>query len=567
MASKLRNSLPTILSTFLILLLPLLASLAFADNPPTASVSPGTICKSTPDPSYCNSVLPPQKGNVYDYGRFSVTKSLSHASDFLNLVDKYLQRRSTLSTAAIMALEDCQTLGELNYDFLSSSSQTVNKTTRFLPSVQADDIQTLLSAILTNQQTCMDGLQATASAWRVKNGLSLPLSNDTKLYSVSLALFTKGWVPRTNNKANTTFQPTRKQLGFRNGRLPLNMSSKTRAIYESVSRRKLLQDTTGDEVEVRDIVTVSQDGSGNFTTINDAIAAAPNKSSSSVGYFLIYVTAGLYDENVSIDKKKTNLMMVGDGINKTIITGNRSVVDGWTTFKSATFAVVGQGFVGVNITIRNTAGAEKHQAVALRNGADLSTFYSCSFEGYQDTLYAHSLRQFYRECDIYGTVDFIFGNAATVFQNCNLYPRLPMSGQFNAITAQGRTDPNQNTGTSIHNCTIRAADDLAESNGTVATYLGRPWKQYSRTVYMQTFMDSVIDASGWHEWDGDLGLSTLYYAEFNNSGSGSTTDNRVTWPGYQVINATDASNFTVSQFLLGDDWLPRTGVTYASNLM
>ena len=75
----------------------------------------------------------------------------------------------------------------------------------------------------------------------------------------------------------------------------------------------------------------------NFTTISDAVAAAPNKTSSTAGYFLIYVTAGVYEENVSIDKKKTYLMMVGDGINKTIITGNRSVVDGWTTFKSATF--------------------------------------------------------------------------------------------------------------------------------------------------------------------------------------------------------------------------------------
>lgn len=228
--------------------------------------------------------------------------------------------------------------------------------------------------------------------------------------------------------------------------------------------------------------------------------------------------------------------------------------------------MVGQGFVGVNITFRNTAGAVKHQAVAVRNGADLSTFYSCSFEGYQDTLYVHSLRQFYSECDIYGTVDFIFGNAKVVFQNCNMYPRLPMSGQFNAITAQGRTDPNQDTGISIHNCTIRAADDLAASNG-VATYLGRPWKEYSRTVYMQSFIDNVVNAAGWREWDGNFALSTLYYAEFSNSGPGSNTSNRVTWPGYHVINATDAANFTVSNFLLGDDWLPQTGVSYTNNLI
>lgn len=229
-------------------------------------------------------------------------------------------------------------------------------------------------------------------------------------------------------------------------------------------------------------------------------------------------------------------------------------------------AVLGQGFVAVNLTIRNTAGAIKHQAVALRNGADSSTFYSCSFEGYQDTLYVHSLRQFYRECDIYGTVDFIFGNAAAVFQNCNIYPRLPLDNQFNAITAQGRADPNQNTGISIQDCNIRAADDLASSTGTTETYLGRPWKAYSRTIYMQSFMDNIINSGGWREWAGDFALNTSYYAEFDNRGPGSKTDGRVTWPGVHQINVSDASNFTVSNFLLGDDWLPQTGAPYSGGL-
>jgi len=229
--------------------------------------------------------------------------------------------------------------------------------------------------------------------------------------------------------------------------------------------------------------------------------------------------------------------------------------------------VVAQGFVAVNITFCNTAGAAKHQAVALRSGADMSIFYSCSFEGYQDTLYTHSLRQFYRECDIYGTVDFIFGNGAVVLQNCNIYPRLPLSGQFNPITAQGRTDPNQNTGISIQNATIKPADDLAPKVGTVQTYLGRPWKEYSRTVYMQSFMDSFINPSGWREWNGDFALSTLYYAEYDNRGPGSSTANRVTWPGYHVIGATDAANFTVSNFVSGDDWIPQTGVPYMSRLI
>lgn len=229
--------------------------------------------------------------------------------------------------------------------------------------------------------------------------------------------------------------------------------------------------------------------------------------------------------------------------------------------------MVGGGFVAINMTFRNTAGAVKHQAVAVRNGADLSAFYSCSFEGYQDTLYTHSLRQFYRDCDIYGTIDFIFGNAAVVFQNCNLYARLPLPNQTNAFTAQGRTDPNQNTGISIQNCRITAAPDLASANGVTTTYLGRPWRQFSRTVYMKSFIDGLIDPAGWQPWNGDFALSTLFYGEYGNMGPGSRTMKRVTWPGYHVINASDASNFTVSNFILGDFWLPATGVPFEGGLL
>lgn len=173
------------------------------------------------------------------------------------------------------------------------------------------------------------------------------------------------------------------------------------------------------------------------------------------------------------------------------------------------------------------------------------------------------MRQFYRECDIYGTIGYIFGNAAVVLQMRNRYSRLPLHGQYNTITAQGKTDMNQNTGTSIHDCNIVATSALASSNGTTQTYLGRPWKQYSTTVYMESFMDSLINPAGWSPWSGDFALSALYYAEFNNSGPGSNTTNRVTWPGYHVItDSSDVVNFTVSNLISGDLWLPATGVPY-----
>lgn len=109
-------------------------------------------------------------------------------------------------------------------------------------------------------------------------------------------------------------------------------------------------------------------------------------------------------------------------------------------------AVVGDGFLARDITFQNTAGPSKHQAVALRVGADFSAFYRCDMLAYQDTLYVHSLRQFYVGCFVAGTIDFIFGNAAAVLQDCDIHARLPNPGQRNMVTAQGRDDPNQNTG-------------------------------------------------------------------------------------------------------------------------
>jgi pectinesterase len=228
-------------------------------------------------------------------------------------------------------------------------------------------------------------------------------------------------------------------------------------------------------------------------------------------------------------------------------------------------AVVGSNFLARDLTIENVAGPSKHQAVALRVGADLSAFYRCSFVGYQDTLYVHSLRQFFRDCDVYGTIDFVFGNAAVVLQGCNLYARKPLPNQKNIFTAQGREDPNQNTGISVQRCKVAAAADLAAGN--TKTYLGRPWKQYSRTVFMQSELDSLIDPAGWLEWNGDFALDTLYYGEYMNTGAGADTSARVKWKGYRVItSAAEASTFTVASFIDGNVWLQGTSVPFTTGL-
>ncbi|MED6156430.1 hypothetical protein PIB30_014395 [Stylosanthes scabra] len=527
----------------------LLASSSSSDS------STDTICNLTPYPTYCKSNAPSnlERGGIHEYGSFYSNKSLSSSMDLLSLVSTYLQSPSKFSHSTILALQDCHLLLDLNIDFWTTTLQTIQHSTNnnnsTLTSSEAENVLTMISAALTNLDTCLDSLnQATSSS--PDTDLATSISNGTMYSSISLALFKQG-------RASSTATPQSRKLLS-------DAYAWEQRLYEIIRKRgrKLLQ-SAPDGVVVNQTVVVNPDGSGNYTTITDAVNASPNNTGGTNGFFVIYVVAGVYEEYVSIPKNKQYLMMIGDGINQTIITGNHSAGTNYTTFNSYSFAVVAQGFVAMNITFRNTAGASNYQAVALRSGADLSAFYNCSFEGYQDTLYTHSMRQFYRNCDIYGTVDFIFGNAAVVFQDCNILPRLPMSGQFNTITAQGRTDINQNTGTSIHNCTITAATNL----GTTKTYLGRPWKEYSRTVYMQSFMDSLIDPAGWAEWSGTLYLDTLYYAEYNNSGPGSNTTNRVTWSGYHIINATDAQTFTVSNFISGGAWLPATGVPYFLDLI
>ncbi|MBA0747616.1 hypothetical protein Gogos_004517, partial [Gossypium gossypioides] len=224
--------------------------------------------------------------------------------------------------------------------------------------------------------------------------------------------------------------------------------------------------------------------------------------------------------------------------------------------------VSGEGFLARDITIDNSAGPEKHQAVALRVNADFTALYRCSVNSFQDTLYVHSFRQFYRECDISGTIDYIFGNAAVVFQACNIITRMPMPGQFTVITAQSRDSPDETTGISIQNCSILATVELYGNSSRFKSYLGRPWRMYSTTVYIESYIDDFINPSGWTKWSNDEGLDTLYYGEYDNYGPGSGTDSRVTWPGYHVMEYDVAYNFSVSELITGEAWLDSTAFPY-----
>ncbi|KAH0697239.1 hypothetical protein KY290_014689 [Solanum tuberosum] len=434
------------------------------------------------------------------------------------------------------ALADCLELMDLSRDRLMDSMMGLGNL-----SAQAHfDVHSWLSSILTNHVTCIDGLNGQARS------IMEPMLNDLVARArTSLALMVAIAPPKSTNNNN----------------LPPTVSDDGLPSWVSANDRKLLQLSAN---AIAANVVVAKDGSGKYKTVKEAVASAPDNSKTR---FVIYVKKGIYKENVEIGKTKKNIMLVGDGMDATIITGNLNVVDGATTFNSATVAAVGDGFIAQDVQFQNTAGPQKHQAVALRVGADQSVINRCKMDAFQDTLYTHTLRQFYRDCYITGTVDFIFGNAAVVFQNSKLAARKPMSGQKNMVTAQGREDPNQVTGTSIQNCDIIPSSDLAPVKGSVKTYLGRPWKAYSRTVYMQSNIGDHIDPAGWSEWDGDFALKTLYYGEYMNKGAGAGISKRVNWPGYHnALTISEATKFTVGQLIQGAAWLKSTGVAYTEGL-
>ncbi|CAN0877793.1 Pectinesterase 3 [Linum grandiflorum] len=477
--------------------------------------------------------------------------------------------RRRLTKREVTALHDCLETIDETLDELHVALRDLNEYPNKKPLTQhAADLETLLSAAMTNQETCLDGFSHDGADKRVRAALLQGQTHVEHMCSNSLAMIINMTESDIQNDQRLNQIHDRKAMEY-----PAEFSlaanrEETPAAEEkwpewvSAGDRRLLQAAEGEEMKPN--VVVAADGSGDYATVMEAVAAAPNKSKER---FIIKIKAGVYRENVEVTKGKTNLMFLGEGRATTIITASRSVADGFTTFKSATVAVVGQGFLARDITFQNTAGPQKHQAVALRVGADLAAFYNCDILAYQDTLYVHSNRQFFINCLIAGTVDFIFGNAAVVLQDCDIHARLPGPGQKNMITAQGRKDPNQNTGIVIQKSRIGATSDLLTSDGNFPTYLGRPWKEFSRTVIMQSEISDVVHSSGWHEWNGEFALATLFYREFENSGPGANTSDRVRWEGYKVMsNVTEAEAFAADNFIAGGSWLRPTRFPFSLGL-
>ncbi|KAG0497481.1 hypothetical protein HPP92_002172 [Vanilla planifolia] len=450
------------------------------------------------------------------------------------------------------AVEDCRQLFEDSKDEIHRSlNSIIDVGLEHLPE-RSRDIRTWLSSVMSYQQTCIDGFPE----GDLKNMLRKTLNASQELTSNSLAI--------VGDLANFLDVLNIPELSF-NGRKLLTKRTITSHDELADDLQKLDEEGfpswLGEEqrrelkqvdIKLKPNVTVAKDGSGDYKTISKALAKMPNKYS---GRYVIYVKEGIYKETVNVTKKMQNVTIFGDGGTKTIITGRKNFVDGVRTFLTATFVVSGDNFMGIGLGIRNTAGAAKHQAVAIRVQSDQSVFFECRFEGYQDTLYAQAKRQFYRSCVISGTVDFIFGDSAAVFQNCLMVLRRPLDNQQNIVLAHGRTDRHETTGFVLHKCKIIADDKLVPVQGKIRSYLGRPWKEYARHVILESEIADAVHADGYLPWEGEFGLKTLFYGEYNNTGPGANFTGRVKWPGVKLLKKKTAEKYTVARFIQGNKWI------------
>lgn len=232
-------------------------------------------------------------------------------------------------------------------------------------------------------------------------------------------------------------------------------------------------------------------------------------------------------------------------------------------------------FMAMHVGFENSAGAIGHQAVALRVSADKAVFFNCHIDGYQDTLYAQSHRQYYRDCAISGTIDFIFGDAEAIFQNCNMIVRPPLENQRCIVTAGGRTAENSPSALVFQSCRFTADPEYLANPARKPSFLGRPWRAYARVMIMDSHIEDIFAPEGYQEWIGEVFHQTCVMNEYNNAGPGADASKRVQWPGVKVVAEPEAANFYPKKFFEfhekhednNDDWIVASGVPYSPGPM
>ena len=290
------------------------------------------------------------------------------------------------------------------------------------------------------------------------------------------------------------------------------------------------------------LMTVSQDGKGDFTSIQkaiDACKAFPDKR------VTIFVKNGTYKEKIVVPSCNSQLSIVGESTEKTIITFddffNRINRGRNSTFFTYTLKVEANDFVLENITVENSAGAVG-QAVSIHVEGDRCVFRNCRILGNQDTLYAAGRfsRQYFSGCYIEGTTDFIFGEATSLFENCTIYCKT------NSFITAASTPEGKPFGFVFQNCKVTAAA------GVDKVFLGRPWRSFAKVAYLNCDLGSFILPEGWDNWTKAENEKTASFSEYGNMGAGASTAGRVPWS--VKLTEKDATQFSPEHIFLSIGW-------------
>jgi pectinesterase len=301
-------------------------------------------------------------------------------------------------------------------------------------------------------------------------------------------------------------------------------------------------------------IVVSKDGKGNFTTIQEAINSVEEGKTVRTK---IIVKPGTYREKITISAAKSPISLIGEKAENTILVygdhASKQNAEGKNigTTGSSTIFIFSDNFSAKNFTFQNDAGPVG-QAVAVLTTGDKIAFENCRFLGFQDTLYTKGTqdnpdktkisRNYFKNCYIEGTTDYIFGAGTAVFEDCTIYSKKNASYVTAASTPEG-----SEFGYVFINCNL-TGDASANS-----VYLGRPWRPFARTVYINCAIDSTIKAEGWHNWGKVDAEKTTFYAEYNSKGSGANAGKRVSWS--HQLTKEESKKYTAKNILSGkDNW-------------
>ncbi|KAF7836494.1 putative pectinesterase 8 [Senna tora] len=304
----------------------------------------------------------------------------------------------------------------------------------------------------------------------------------------------------------------------------------------------LFGDTASPNINTLQVCVDQKEKGSCFSTVQTAVNAVPNYSDQRT---IISIHSGIYHEKVMVEKSKANITFHGEGYTKTIIVWNDTAKSANGTYFSGSVQVFAPNFIAHNISFKApipSPGEEGAQAVAIRVGGDKAQFYGCGFYGAQDTLHDDDGRHYFKDCYIEGSIDFIFGNARSLFENCQIVSiaKRESPGQSfinGAVTAQGRSYE-ENTGFVFVNCSI-------EGNGRIL--LGRAWGNYSRVIFAFTNMSNIIAPQGWNDFNDPSRDRTVFYGEYKCTGAGADMSMR---PSYvQRLSDAQVSPFLTTSYI------------------